>query len=103
MAIKVQQRFGQSILELGGNNALVVADDAPDLDMVVKAALFACVGTAGQRCTTLRRIVVHESLHDQLVDKLAKQYKTVNIGDPLDAATLCGPLHTPSAGKSSDV
>ena len=67
VALAVQSRFGQSILELGGNNAMIVCEDAPDLSMVIKAALFAAVGTAGQRCTSLRRIIVHESIHDELV------------------------------------
>lgn len=59
--MEVQKRFGKSLLELGGNNAIIVADDA-DLDMVIQASVFACVGTAGQRCTTTRRIIVHEKV-----------------------------------------
>jgi aldehyde dehydrogenase family 7 protein A1 len=75
-----------------------VCEDA-DIDMVVRAALFACVGTAGQRCTTTRRLIVHESVHDRLVTGLVKAYGQVRIGDPLDSDTLCGPLHTPAAVK----
>ena len=61
MALAVQERFGKTVLELGGNNAIIVAEDA-DVEMVVRASLFACVGTAGQRCTTTRRLIVHESV-----------------------------------------
>jgi aldehyde dehydrogenase family 7 protein A1 len=82
-------------LELGGNNALIVMDDA-DLDMVVPAAVFACVGTAGQRCTTTRRMIVHERVYDQVVERMVKAYKQLDsrIGHPLDKGTLIGPLHT---------
>lgn len=79
VALAVQSRFGQSILELGGNNAMIVCEDAPDLNMVIKAALFAAVGTAGQRCTSLRRLLVHESIHDHLVSKLTDHYKNVCV------------------------
>ncbi|KAI1283739.1 putative aldehyde dehydrogenase family 7 member A1 -like protein [Halotydeus destructor] len=96
VALNVQSRFGQSILELGGNNAIIVCKDA-DLDMVTRAALFACVGTAGQRCTTTRRLIVHEDVHDVLVERLAKAYGQLRIGDPLEPTTLCGPLHTENA------
>ncbi|MDO9521308.1 MAG: aldehyde dehydrogenase family protein [Pseudohongiella sp.] len=88
---KVAARFGRSILELGGNNAMIVAPSA-DLDMAVRAIVFSAVGTAGQRCTTLRRLFVHESIHDALVDKIKKAYSTLPIGNPLDADTLIGPL-----------
>jgi aldehyde dehydrogenase family 7 protein A1 len=73
-------------------------DDA-DLDMALKSVLFAGVGTAGQRCTTLRRLLVHEKVYDQFVPKLAKVYPTMKIGDPLDAANICGPVHTKGAVK----
>ena len=115
----VQERFGRKILELGGNNAIVVAADA-DLDMVVSSTLFAAVGTAGQRCTTARRLVsvninknnnkttqvmmcvrtaecvifsgnffqiVHESVHDVVVERLKRAYSQVRIGDPLEGET----------------
>lgn len=84
----------QLLLELGGNNALIVMDDA-DLDMVVPAAVFACVGTAGQRCTTTRRLILHEKIHDEVVERMTKAYKQLEsrIGDPLESNTLIGPLH----------
>jgi len=93
VALEVQARFGKFLLELGGNNALIVNADA-DVDMVVRAALFACVGTAGQRCTTTRRLILHEAVHDQVVAGLVKAYAQVRIGDPLDDGTLYGPLHS---------
>jgi aldehyde dehydrogenase family 7 protein A1 len=94
VALTVQRRFGRPLLELGGNNALIVDKDA-DLEMVVRSATFACVGTAGQRCTTLRRIIVHESVYDDVVARLKKAYTSIltRIGDPLDDGTLYGPLH----------
>lgn len=94
VAIEVTKRFGKQLLELGGNNAIIVNSDA-DVDMVIRAALFACVGTAGQRCTTTRRIMVHESLYDDVVERLKKAYSLVTprIGDPLDGDTLYGPMH----------
>lgn len=88
---KVAARFGRSILELGGNNAMIVAPSA-DLDMAVRAIVFSAVGTAGQRCTTLRRLIVHESIHDELVARLQKAYSSLPIGNPLDQGTLIGPL-----------
>ena len=87
----VAGRLGRSLLELGGNNAIIVAEDA-DLDLAVRAIVFGAVGTAGQRCTSTRRVFVHESLSEQLAARLTKAYSTVNIGDPLDEATLMGPL-----------
>ena len=84
-------RFGRAILELGGNNAVIVMPDA-NLDMAVRAALFAAVGTAGQRCTSLRRLIVHEDVHDHVVKQLVKAYRNVRIGDPLQRTTLMGPL-----------
>ncbi len=87
----VAQRFGRVLLELGGNNAMIVAPSA-DLDLAARAILFAAVGTAGQRCTTLRRLIVHESIADDLVATLARRYATLPIGDPFDPATLVGPL-----------
>ncbi|EEC11990.1 aldehyde dehydrogenase, putative [Ixodes scapularis] len=96
VALKVQERFGRPLLELGGNNAILVDSDA-DLDMVVRAALFACVGTAGQRCTTTRRLIVHQEVYEQVVSRLKAAYGQVRLGDPLEASTLCGPLHTERA------
>jgi L-aminoadipate-semialdehyde dehydrogenase len=87
----VGHRLGRSILELGGNNGIIVMEDA-DLDLVVPAILFGAVGTAGQRCTTTRRILVQKSIANTLVDRLTKPYLQVRIGDPLDEATLMGPL-----------
>ncbi|KAI9102619.1 Aldehyde/histidinol dehydrogenase [Phlyctochytrium arcticum] len=93
VGVQVQQRFGRSLLELGGNNAIIVAADA-DVELAVRATLFAAVGTAGQRCTTTRRLFLHESIHDTFLERLAKAYAQVPIGDPLVDGTLCGPLHT---------
>ena len=88
---RVASRFGRSILELGGNNAMVVAPSA-DLDMAVRAICFSAVGTAGQRCTSLRRLIVHESIADQLVEQLKKAYGSLPVGSPLEPGTLVGPL-----------
>ena len=90
------RRFGRTILELGGNNAIVVTQNA-DLEMAVRAILFGAVGTAGQRCTSTRRVIVHTSVADRLLDRLTKAYKQVPIGDPLKAGVLMGPLVTPKA------
>ena len=87
----VAQRMGRSILELGGNNAVIVMDDA-DLDLAVRAALFSAVGTAGQRCTTLRRLLVHKAIADKMVSRLAEAYKQVTIGDPMEDGVLMGPV-----------
>jgi len=87
----VAERLGRSLLELGGNNAIIVLPDA-DMDMVTRAVLFGAVGTAGQRCTSTRRLLVHESIVDALLSRLVKAYKTVPIGDPLAPGTLMGPL-----------
>ncbi|MEZ5417871.1 MAG: aldehyde dehydrogenase family protein [Vicinamibacterales bacterium] len=77
--------------ELGSNNAIIVAPDA-DLDMAVRAVLFGAVGTAGQRCTSTRRLIVHGSVVEQLCERLVKAYRQVSIGNPLEATTLMGPL-----------
>jgi aldehyde dehydrogenase (NAD+) len=87
----VAQRMGRTILELGGNNAVIVMDDA-DLELAVRATLFSAVGTAGQRCTSLRRLLVHKAISDKLVSRLTEAYQQVVIGDPLEAGTLMGPL-----------
>jgi aldehyde dehydrogenase (NAD+) len=91
MAPKVAARLGRSLLELGGNNAMIVTPTA-DLDLAVRAILFAAVGTAGQRCTSLRRLIVHESVADALVERLERAYASVQVGDPREPGTLCGPL-----------
>uniref|UniRef100_A0A8C1RB27 Alpha-aminoadipic semialdehyde dehydrogenase n=1 Tax=Cyprinus carpio TaxID=7962 RepID=A0A8C1RB27_CYPCA len=96
VAMMVQERFGRQLLELGGNNAIIVFEDA-DLNLVVPSAVFASVGTAGQRCTTTRRLMLHESVHDDVVERIAKAYKQIRIGDPWDPNTLYGPLHTKQA------
>ncbi|HNX50653.1 MAG TPA: aldehyde dehydrogenase family protein [Thermoanaerobaculaceae bacterium] len=91
VASTVASRFGRSILELGGNNAVLVMDDA-DLDMALRAIVFAAVGTAGQRCTSLRRLIVHDRVYEQLVERLTRALRSVPIGDPLAEGTLMGPL-----------
>jgi aldehyde dehydrogenase (NAD+) len=88
---RVAARFGRSILELGGNNAMIVAPSA-DLDLAVRAILFAAIGTAGQRCTSLRRLILHRQVHAELTKRLAAAYQTAAIGNPLDPGTLVGPL-----------
>jgi aldehyde dehydrogenase (NAD+) len=87
----VSSRFGKTILELGGNNCIVV-DESADMSMVVPAIVFGAVGTAGQRCTSTRRIIVHENIYDDLIEKVTSAYKQVKIGDPLKKDTLMGPL-----------
>ncbi|XP_057300334.1 alpha-aminoadipic semialdehyde dehydrogenase-like [Hydractinia symbiolongicarpus] len=94
--MQVHERFGKCLLELGGNNAIIGMDDA-DIDLLVPATLFAAVGTAGQRCTTTRRLILHEDIHDQVLERLVKAYKQVKIGNPLEDGVLCGPLHTKQA------
>ncbi|MFZ6766068.1 aldehyde dehydrogenase family protein [Undibacterium sp. Di26W] len=85
------KRLARTILELGGNNAMIVAPSA-DLEMAVRAITFSAVGTAGQRCTTLRRLFVHDSIYDTLVPRLKKIYAGLPVGNPLDKTTLVGPL-----------
>ncbi|MFC5386134.1 aldehyde dehydrogenase family protein [Aquamicrobium segne] len=84
-------RFARAILELGGNNAGIVCPSA-DLDMTLRAIAFGAMGTAGQRCTTMRRLFVHESVYDQLVPRLKKAYESVSVGNPLEGKALIGPL-----------
>ncbi|GIK98789.1 MAG: aldehyde dehydrogenase [Alphaproteobacteria bacterium] len=88
---RVAARFGRTLLELGGNNAMIVAPSA-DLDLAVRGILFSAVGTAGQRCTSLRRLIVHQSVYDKLLPRLKEAYESVRIGNPLDRGTLVGPL-----------
>ena len=87
----VSKRFGKTILELGGNNCIIV-DETADMDIVIPAIAFGAVGTAGQRCTSTRRVIVHNSRTDELIKRLVSAYKQVNIGNPLTDGTLMGPL-----------
>jgi len=91
VAPKVAARFGRSLLELGGNNAAIVTPSA-DLDLAIRAVTFAAAGTAGQRCTSLRRLIVHRSILDDVVHRLSSAYAGLRVGDPRDPATLVGPL-----------
>lgn len=88
---RVARRFGKTILELGGNNASIVTPSA-DLDLTLRAVAFGAMGTAGQRCTTLRRLLVHESVYDALIPKLAAVYERISVGDPRSEGNLVGPL-----------
>ena len=91
LAPRVAGRFGRSLLELGGNNAMIVAPSA-DLDLAERAIAFAAAGTAGQRCTTLRRLIVHETIYDALAARLKRVWATLAVGNPLEPGTLVGPL-----------
>ncbi|WP_425044295.1 aldehyde dehydrogenase family protein [Primorskyibacter sp. S87] len=95
----VAERFGKCILELGGNNAMIVGPSA-DLEMAVRAIVFSAVGTAGQRCTSLRRLIVHNSIRDDLVARLRSAYAGLPIGNPLQEGTLVGPLVDEAAGAA---
>jgi len=88
---RVAGRFGKSLLELGGNNAIIM-DETADMKLAIPAVVFGAVGTAGQRCTSTRRLFVHDSIADQVIETLTKAYGQVRIGDPLDGNTLMGPL-----------
>ncbi|KAG2130011.1 NAD-aldehyde dehydrogenase [Suillus cothurnatus] len=92
----VQSRFGKSILELGGNNASIIMPDA-DMPLAVPAVFFGAIGTAGQRCTSTRRLYLHRAIAPKFLDALQKLYTTINVGDPLADDTLLGPLHTRAA------
>jgi aldehyde dehydrogenase (NAD+) len=87
----VGRRLGRSLLELGGNNAVIITPSA-ELELAIPATVFAAVGTAGQRCTSARRLIVHESIHDQVLNRIATAYRRVRIGDPWDESVLMGPL-----------
>lgn len=100
VAADMAKRLGRSILELGGNNAMIVAPSA-DLEMALRAIVFSAVGTAGQRCTSLRRLIVHEDVYDALIPRLIKAYEGLPIGDPLQAGTLVGPLIDTSAAEAT--
>ncbi len=99
VAPRVAARLGRTLLELGGNNAMIVGASA-DLDLAVRAILFAAVGTAGQRCTTLRRLIVHEDVYGPLLSRLKAAYESIPIGDPRDPETLVGPLIEKAAFES---
>ena len=101
VAQTVAARLGRSLLELGGNNAMIVTPSA-DLEMAVRAIAFSAVGTCGQRCTTLRRLLVHESIADALVERLKKAYGTLPIGDPREAGVLVGPLIDEASAQGFD-
>ncbi len=98
VGVEVARRFGRSILELGGNNAGIVTASA-DMELAPRGILFSAVGTAGQRCTTLRRLFVHESVYDKTVERLKTLYGKVSIGNPLERGTLMGPLIDEGAFK----
>lgn len=91
VAPRVAERFGRVLLELGGNNAAIVTPSA-DLDLTTRGIVFSAAGTAGQRCTSLRRVIVHSSIADELVDRVASAYRSLSIGSPLASDTLVGPL-----------
>jgi aldehyde dehydrogenase (NAD+) len=100
IAVVVGERLGRTLLELGGNNAIIVMDDATP-DLAVRAVLFGAVGTAGQRCTSTRRLILHKGIAKDIVSRLEKAYRQVRIGDPLDSSTLMGPLI--DAGAADDM
>jgi len=96
---RIASRFGRSVLELGGNNAAIVAPSA-DLDLTTRGIVFSAAGTAGQRCTTMRRVIAHTSIADELVDRLCGAYKRLRIGNPFESETLVGPLIHDAAYKA---
>ncbi len=96
---RVAARFGRCLLELGGNNGAIVTRSA-DLDLATRATVFAAAGTAGQRCTTLRRVIAHRSILDELVERIAAAYQSLTVGDPLLDQTLVGPLISVEAGRA---
>jgi aldehyde dehydrogenase (NAD+) len=87
----VGARLGKAILELGGNNAIIITENA-DLEMAIRATVFGAVGTCGQRCTSTRRLIIHDKVYDEVKDRLLRIYPTLSIGNPLDEKTLVGPL-----------
>lgn len=98
VGVKVAERFGKSILELGGNNAIIITENA-DLDMSIIGAVFGAVGTAGQRCTSTRRLIIHESVYEEVKQRLVKAYGQLKIGNPLDESNHVGPLIDTDAVK----
>ena len=101
VAQTVAGRLGRSLLELGGNNATIVAPSA-DMELAIRGIVFSSVGTCGQRCTTLRRLIVHESIADDVLARLLKSYETLPIGSPVEDGTLIGPLIDPASGKQME-
>ncbi|MEJ5053031.1 L-piperidine-6-carboxylate dehydrogenase [Sphingobacterium sp. MYb382] len=99
VAVTVAQRLGRSLLELGGNNAIIITEKA-DLKMTIIGAVFGAVGTAGQRCTSTRRLIIHEKVYEQVKQSLVEAYKQIKIGDPLDAKHHMGPLIDKDAVES---
>ena len=99
VGVKVAERFGKSILELGGNNAIIISEHA-DLNMTIVGAVFGAVGTAGQRCTSTRRLIIHESVYDKVKSSLVKAYGQLKIGNPLDENNHVGPLIDKDAVKN---
>ncbi len=97
----VGKRLGRSLLELGGNNAIIIAEDA-DLDLALRAVVFGAVGTAGQRCTTTRRLIIHKSVKAAFLERLIRVYKQLPIGNPLDEKVLMGPLVDAEAGADME-
>jgi aldehyde dehydrogenase (NAD+) len=97
----VNERFGKVLLELGGNNATIVTPSA-DLDLATRAIVFAAAGTAGQRCTTLRRLIIHESIIDEVLDRVSRAFATLKVGNPLSHETLVGPLIEERASIAMD-
>ena len=95
---KVHKRFGRTILELGGNNSVVVMEDA-DFELAMKAVVFGSIGTSGQRCTSTRRVFIHEDIYDKFKNKMIEIYKNVKIGNPLKSEFIMGPVHTKGAVK----
>jgi aldehyde dehydrogenase (NAD+) len=91
LAPRIARRLGRSLLELGGNNAAIICPSA-DMDLVERAVLFAAVGTAGQRCTSLRRLIVHRTIRHEVVERLKSAYERIRVGDPRDPSTVVGPL-----------
>jgi aldehyde dehydrogenase (NAD+) len=91
VSVAVAARLGRSLLELGGNNAIIITENA-DMEIAIRAVVFGAVGTAGQRCTTTRRLIVHESVYDEVKKRLMKAYSQLNIGNPLDSSNHVGPL-----------
>jgi aldehyde dehydrogenase (NAD+) len=91
VAPRVAERFGRCLLELGGNNAMIVTPSA-DLDLALRAILFSAMGTAGQRCTTLRRLIAHGDVYDELIGRLQQTHAGIHVGNPLEPETLVGPL-----------
>jgi aldehyde dehydrogenase (NAD+) len=94
----VTGRFGRTLLELGGNNAAIVAASS-DIELVVRGVTFSAAGTAGQRCTTLRRLIVHRSRYDEVMERLTRTYERLPVGNPLADGTLVGPVIEPAAGE----